>query len=327
MDHIPVLPLDCRFMETTPHGKSSFPIQYYTDDLACWHNQTVPLHWHSEPEFFSVTGGSVDVQTGNKHVLLSEGNTILISGNQLHSYRQITKESECICPNIVFSADLIAPRSSEIYNKYLLPILYQPSLPYIVFDSDTDWHQELLETLFHTYTLLSKYGSAGYYQKHPDDFLPKQKTSSPCYEMEVLRDLCRIFEILNIHKEQLPLITPEKNELTTQVRLQKMISFIQTHYSEKITVTEIASAADVSRSEAGRCFQNFYQISPMEYVTQCRLEHAQSLLCNSSFSVKEIGFRCGFQDASYFVKTFHKYMQMTPSAYRQQIINVTSRYP
>lgn len=109
--------------------------------------------------------------------------------------------TDYICPNILFSGTLIAPITSDIYNKYLLSVLYHSDLPYIIFTPDIEWHQHLLTTLFHIYTLLSKYGTEGYYRKNPDDFLPKDKVFSDCFELDVLQDIYPGINSLHKKKE------------------------------------------------------------------------------------------------------------------------------
>ena len=138
--------------------------------------------------------------------------------------------TDCICPNILFSGTLIAPITSDIYNKYLLSVLYHSDLPYIIFTPDIEWHQHLLTTLFHIYTLLSKYGTEGYYRKNPDDFLPKDKVFSDCFELDVLQDMCHIFMSLYSHKDELPRTDMTKNEMTSQILLKKMLKFVRKWY-------------------------------------------------------------------------------------------------
>lgn len=316
MQENPTMPLNHMLREMLPCGSASFPIQYYVDNLSLCSNRTVPLHWHPELEFFSVTKESVNVQIGSGNVLVSDGETILINGNLLHGYRQVTESSDCICPNVLFAGSLIAPLTSDIYNKYSFPFLYQPDLPYIIFSPDIEWHQQIIKALFHIYTLLSKYGAEGYYVKHSDDFLPKDTVSSDCFELEILQDLCHIFQLLYTHKDELPRTDLPKNELTSQIRLKIMLDYIEKHFKEKLSVEKIAASASISRSEADRCFQKYCHLSPMKYVIRHRLEQAKLLLRSTSLSVKEIGFQCGFQDTSYFVKTFRKYTDVTPSEYK-----------
>ena len=88
-----------------------------------------------------------------------------------------------------------------------------------------------------------------------------------------------------------------------------MIQYIQKHFSEMITLEDLAASANISRSEAGRCFQKYYADTPMSYLIRYRLQQAQKFLLTSTLSVKEISCQCGFSDSSYFVK---KHMKRTP---------------
>ncbi|HJC72304.1 MAG TPA: AraC family transcriptional regulator, partial [Candidatus Ruthenibacterium merdavium] len=103
----------------------------------------------------------------------------------------------------------------------------------------------------------------------------------------------------------------------TQIRMQQMVQYIQKHFSEMISLEDLAASANISRSEAGRCFQKYYADTPMSYLIRYRLQQAQRLLLTSTLSVKEISCKCGFSDSSYFVKVFRKHMEQTPSEYRK----------
>lgn len=314
---LPVMPQDSQLQETVPCGSDSFPIQYCVDDLSQWCQQSVPLHWHPYPEFFSVASGTVEVQVGSDRLTLAQGEAIFISGNLLHGYRQPAGTSTCLCPNILFSAQLIAPVSSSIYNQYLLPLLYNPEIPYVVFKPEVEWQQQILVTLTHLYTLLSKYGPAGYYPSNPDEFLPKHQVFSDCFELEVLQDLCHIFHLLYSNRDQLVQKELPRIEMIAQIRFKKMLAYIDRHFAEKVTLQTIASSANISRSEAGRCFQKYCSLSPVQYLMKRRIDHAKHLLRSTSLSVKEIAAQCDFQDSSYFIKAFRKHVQMTPLHYRE----------
>lgn len=317
MTTLPVMLQDPQLQETVPCGSDSFPIQYYVDNLSQWCQQSVPLHWHPYLEFFSVESGVVEVQVGSERLTLVQGEAIFISGNLLHGYRQLTGTPICICPNIQFAAQLIAPVSSSIYNKYLLPLFYNPQIPYVVFKPGIEWQQQILATLVHLYTLLSKYGATGYYPSNPDNFLPKNQVFSDCFELEVLQDLCHIFQLFYSNRDQLVQKELPRIEMIAQIRFKKMLEYIDRHFAEKLTIQTIASSANISRSEAGRCFQKYCRFSPVQYLVKCRIDHAKHLLRSTSLSVKEITEQCGFQDSSYFIKAFRKYVQMTPLQYRE----------
>ncbi len=51
-----------------------------------------------------------------------------------------------------------------------------------------------------------------------------------------------------------------------------MLTYIYTHYAETVTLDDIARAADISRSEAGRCFNTYLGCSPVDALVQYRLQ-------------------------------------------------------
>ena len=67
-----------------------------------------------------------------------------------------------------------------------------------------------------------------------------------------------------------------------------MLTFIYTHYAESVTLDDIARAADISRSEAGRCFNAYLGCSPVDALIQYRLQTACRLLSDTTLTLQEI---------------------------------------
>ena len=311
-----VMPRDHQMRENLSQGTDRFPIQYYTDNLAKWEHGQVPFHWHREPEFFSVYQGEVEVRAGDRHLHLVQGETIFLNGGEFHSYAQTGKKKDCLCPNIVFSGELIAPVTGMVYQKYLSAVLYNPSLPYFILGPDVEWQAQIIKRLYHVYGLLAKYGRKGFYEEISLDF-GEGEPDSPCFELDVAGELMGIFRELYIHREDLPFQKESRKEQKTQIRLRKMLDYINEHYQEKISLEEVAASAGISSSEAGRCFQKYYGKAPIEYMIEYRLDQARRLLESSELSVKEIGFECGFYDPSYFTRIYRKHFGITPGNYRK----------
>ena len=82
--------------------------------------------------FFAIQQ-DVEVQVGYDHLVLRKGESILVGGGQLHSYRMTAPGRPCLCPNIVFTDEVLAPMTSVIFRKYFGLILNDATLPYIVF--------------------------------------------------------------------------------------------------------------------------------------------------------------------------------------------------
>ena len=123
--------LDHMLKEEFSFPDSSFPIQFYIDDLHQWQDGQVPLHWHFGYEIFSAFNQEVMIQVGEKHLTLLPGESILIGSGQLHRYSLTDSTRECLCPNIVFAENVLAPLTSTIFQKYFYPLLHDSSLPYI----------------------------------------------------------------------------------------------------------------------------------------------------------------------------------------------------
>jgi len=86
--------------------------------------------------------------------------------------------------------------------------------------------------------------------------------------------------------------------------------------AEILSTVVLADSANISKSEASRCFQAYLQKSPVNYLLSYRPERAKYFLQQSGETINEIAERCGFQTASYFGKLFRREMGMTASQYR-----------
>ena len=85
---------------------------------------------------------------------------------------------------------------------------------------------------------------------------------------------------------------------------------------KNITLEDIAKAADISRSEAGRCFKRYMSCSPIDALIQYRLQAARGLLNETTLSLEEISECCGFHSTNYFSRRFRKEYGCSPSQYR-----------
>ena len=103
-------------------------------------------------------------------------------------------------------------------------------------------------------------------------------------------------------------------------RLKKMMQYVQTRYSDSITLESIASAASVSSTECMRCFREGLKTSPMQYVRRYRLHKAAEYLRMTNWPVSEVGLRCGFQEMGYFAAQFRDMYGSSPTQYRKKNI-------
>ncbi len=97
--------------------------------------------------------------------------------------------------------------------------------------------------------------------------------------------------------------------------LKNALEVIENRYAECITLEDLAQAAGMNSKYFCRYFKDMTHRTPVDYLNYYRIEQACFKLVTSNESIADIGLSCGFNDVSYFIKTFKKYKGMTPKKY------------
>jgi len=105
------------------------------------------------------------------------------------------------------------------------------------------------------------------------------------------------------------------------VHFQKALDFIGENYMKPITVEDIASYVNLSRSRLHQIFLQQIFISPKQYLTEYRVREARNLLEKRSGSVKEIAQAVGFDDQLYFSNVFKQITGKSPNNYVKGLIS------
>ncbi|MBR1557334.1 MAG: helix-turn-helix domain-containing protein [Prevotella sp.] len=100
-------------------------------------------------------------------------------------------------------------------------------------------------------------------------------------------------------------------------RVQKVKNFIDQHYKEEIRLTQVADLAGMSPSAFSRFFKLHTGRNLSEYIIDLRLGYASRMLVDSTNSISEIGFSCGFNNLSNFNRIFRKRKGCSPSEFRE----------
>jgi AraC-like DNA-binding protein len=101
-------------------------------------------------------------------------------------------------------------------------------------------------------------------------------------------------------------------------RLTAACDYVLTHFSEPITVAELANRANLSVSQLQREFQRLFGMSPTDYLLRVRLMMARRQLEHTTAPVGGIALDCGFYDQSHFTRAFRTATGMTPLEYRKR---------
>ncbi len=101
-------------------------------------------------------------------------------------------------------------------------------------------------------------------------------------------------------------------------RLNYAKDFIDSCFSEELTLDRISSVACMNREYFIRQFKIHYKITPNQYLIRKRMETARSRLLLTDESISNICHEVGYSDLSSFGKLFKRYFQVGPENYRNQ---------
>ena len=98
---------------------------------------------------------------------------------------------------------------------------------------------------------------------------------------------------------------------------KEMISYIQQNFMKKISLKEFSEQFHLSEKYISRYFKEHFHITLSQYITHLMLEHAKQLLQDTDIPVTEIAMQSGYQNVSYFTRSFRKTYGVSPLKYRK----------
>ena len=276
--------------ENKPHGTKDDPFSTYHIENAGRSFQ-IPVHWHDEFEIIYVRSGFLTVSISGESYIGKTGEAFVVSPGNLH---------------------LMGSQSGTVdYYTFLFP------LKYISFCTDDMLDEKLLEPLNSGHLMIC----------------PRVNDTAK----ELCEQLIKIYEAKNDESE---------SKITTQVRTKiillqfilemwkkgfviendtsgrntvekEMVSYIQQNFTGKISLRECGEQFHLSEKYIARYFKEHFHITLSQYVTYLRLEHAKQLLQDTDIPVTDVAMQSGYQNVSYFIRSFQKAYAVSPLKYRK----------
>ncbi len=287
------------------HTDQNYPVGIYYVEPSKMYMGYVRWHWHEEMEINLVKSGSAEFTIGDEKVIIKEGQAIALNCNVFHAIRSAT-DTDCILISLLFHPNILfKDHTSSLASGYLNPIIKGTEHRYVILDRKDMWGRSALSYL--------------------NDIFEVNFSKEFGYELTTKGYLCQLWvHLLKKHNSQTVLYTPKKNSESAlspdEIRIKDAILYIQQHYTEPITLDNIADSIHVSKSECCRCFKRAVNITPFEYLMRYRiLQAAEKILQNDreTTSISELATSVGFNNTSYFNKLFKKYFDCTPTEFRK----------
>lgn len=100
------------------------------------------------------------------------------------------------------------------------------------------------------------------------------------------------------------------------LRFFSVLSYINSHLDKDISIRQLANIMSLDPIYFSNLFSSTFGLPPIKYIQIKKMELAQNLLLNSTMSVREIAFKCGFEDPDYFTRIFKKKTELSPRQFR-----------
>ena len=100
--------------------------------------------------------------------------------------------------------------------------------------------------------------------------------------------------------------------------VSKVIAYMYEHFTEPITLEDVASALGYSANYLSHCIQKLYGLNFCTILASLRIETARSLITSTYKTMTEICYECGFGSERTFLRQFKSIMGFSPSEYRKK---------
>jgi len=109
-------------------------------------------------------------------------------------------------------------------------------------------------------------------------------------------------------------------------RINAVIDYIENHLSQELSLVELAEVAGFSKFHFHRIFYSFMKETLFQFIQRVRLQKAADKLCmNTTASITEIAYDCGFSSSAAFSRSFKTFFDQTPSQYRAEKSNLCNQ--
>jgi AraC-like DNA-binding protein len=147
--------------------------------------------------------------------------------------------------------------------------------------------------------------------------LTKERASGLQIDEWVIELLEKVLNILTNTKE-VPVIADSLKQFHLGT-VENARAYILEKFSHNISLQQLARHCLVSPFHFSRIFKAIMNVSPHQYLTEVRLNHAKILLSTTEQSITDIAFTCGFNSLEHFATAYRYRFHTSPSKFRSLI--------
>ncbi|MGI5958124.1 MAG: AraC family transcriptional regulator [Massiliimalia sp.] len=232
------------------------------------------IHWQNDLELLYLAEGSAQISSDHQRQLFTPGQIAVINCTSLHSIQAVDDSCSYYC--------LIVGQN----------YLEQQGIPI----SDVSFQFQLDDPVIRQqFEIICR---------EMNQKLPYYKTAVKSAVLSMGAQLCRHFSQ--------PISGPFPQDRRLSM-VKSAVSYIQKYYDQPLSIDSISAAIGFSKYYFCRTFKEITGRTVIDYLNLIRCSHAHSLLISGSCNVSESAEQSGFQNLSYFSKTYRRYFGCNPS--------------
>ena len=256
---------------------SEMPFIYKSNYVSSDNNVFWGSNWHENIEIIYITEGQ-GVVADNAHCFkVKQGDALIINSNHVHA---------------------LASDFGNMFFKYL--IIDRSFCTMNGIDTNILLFEPCLRADARLGLLMSEIDDAYAVE---DDFRTLRIRSA---SLKILLYICSCHSV--------PMPKEERSSGTVDL-IKKAVDYIHASYNQNFSLEDVADFIGINKYYLSHEFSKYTGYSFVTYVNRTRCKNACRLLDEGSMSVFEVGRACGFENRSYFAKTFKKYIGVLPSEY------------
>ena len=264
-----------------------YPIECYRCDTRKYGEPTL-LHWHTCCEMVFMHHGEQQVTIGETSFTLRPGDMVYIHPRQVHEF--VSRSDFCDFTLLKFNTSLLFSREEyEPELQYMRPFLEESGYRCLVFSHVLKKAAPLLEAL-----------------------LREEKQRAFGFETRMRNLICMLAARL---VDESSLAVPSTKR---QKEFDRLLQYLSAHFQEDDLMEKALEICNLSYSNFAAKFKRTFGTTFTAYLNHVRIANARRLLLNSSDSIASIAEACGYHDAGYFSRIFHKIAGISPSEFRTE---------
>jgi AraC-like DNA-binding protein len=260
-------------------------------DLAS--GQKLKMHWHEHMQMYYFICGSAMLECNMKRFIVCSQDIVVINSNELHYMESLSDDLQFY----VIRVDLPFLFSNQVdlcQTKYLAPLSQNRITLRNLIRDDTKVLSYITKTIGEYFTKRIGFELA---------------VKASIYQLLVLLLRGHIHKIMSSDE-----FASKTNSLK---RFDSILAFIEVHYTEKISVKDLAEKANITVFYFCRIFKQLTGKTMTDYINELRLEKSLEYLQKDNLNITEIALNCGFEGINYYSRLFRKHYHISPTKFRK----------